>query len=126
MRCIGQAGRRRGRAREAGPPGRVCKPAGGVAPNGVTGARRCAASPSPPLLAGGLTDTTQTPLGYILTLSADLEQPVLAVAGVGADLGRPAAALHRLGPLRAQHPVGALDLVPPGNRNRLVSGKKGG
>src|SRR3546814_18975283 len=69
MRCIGQAGRRRGRAREAGPPGRVCKSAGGVAPNGVTGARRCAASPSPPLMAGGLTDATQTPLGYILTLS---------------------------------------------------------
>src|SRR3546814_2536980 len=46
--------------------------------------------------------------------SADLEQPVLTVAGVGADFGRPAAALHRLGPLRAQHHVGALDLVDRG------------
>src|SRR3546814_15944221 len=96
MRCIGQAGRRRGRAREAGPPGRVCKPAGGVAPNGVTGARRCAAPPSPPLLAGGLTDATQTPQGYILTLSGlralagDAVGP-LALLHLGPDLGRGAA-----------------------------------
>src|SRR3546814_8624142 len=75
MRCIEQAGRRRGRARETGPPGHVCKPAGGVAT-----ARRCAASPSPPLLASRLTDVTQTPLGYFLTLS-HVQQQELALPG---------------------------------------------
>src|SRR3546814_11601814 len=87
MRCIEQAGRRRGRARETGPPGHVCKPAGGVAT-----ARRCAASPSPPLLASRLTDVTQTPLGYFLTLSAHIGLrhvvPHHAVAvEIAADLG---------------------------------------
>src|SRR3546814_20914938 len=49
--------------------------------------RSCAASPSPPLLARGLTDATQTPLGYILTLSGALEQdPGERLRGVDHDV----------------------------------------